>query len=62
MSKILMNLFKHNSTRLFGRLSTKYPHTGDITHGPKNLYFKFHVYGRINFYRGRTTAGCAPLA
>jgi len=24
-----MNLFKNNSTRLFGRISTTYPHTVD---------------------------------
>jgi len=27
MSNILMNLFIHNSTRLFDRVSTKYPPT-----------------------------------
>jgi len=43
MSKSLMNLFKHNSTRLSGRLSTKYPHTiADKVflwmHGSHNLH------------------------
>jgi len=50
-----MNLFKHNSTRLFRRLSTKYPHTTDkkfsLTHGRHNL--QLHVHDRIIFYGSR---------
>jgi len=44
-----MILFKHNSTGLFDRLSTKYPDTVvDIgfllMQGRHNLYLKFHVH------------------
>jgi len=70
MSDILMNLFKHNSTRLYGRLSTKYSCSVDkqflLKRGRHNLYFELHVHGLINFYRrskaacGRTAEDCAP--
>jgi len=60
-----MNIFKNNSTRLFG-LSTEYPHTVDkefpIMHGRNNLNFKFHVHGGKIFYRWPHAApGCAAL-
>ena len=53
MWKILMNLFKHNSTRLLGHLSAKHPYTADkvflLTQNRENLYLEVHVHGRIKF-------------
>jgi len=45
-SNIVMNIFKNNSTRLFG-LSTEYPHTVDkefsIMHGRNNFFIDGHM-------------------
>ena len=50
MPYILMNLFKHNSHRPSGGLSTKYPHAADKQPAPPP--YKSHVHGRIKFQKG----------
>jgi len=53
MSNVLVNLFKQNATRLFGRFSIRYPHAADrefiLMHDRHNLHFGSHVHGRIHF-------------
>jgi len=45
-----MNLFKHNSTRLFGRHSIKYTYKVDIMRGPSQHIFEITCARSHTFY------------